>query len=119
MPKTVLIVDDNAPSLKLLASIVAGAGYATALAQNGEAALALAADHSFDCALIDQYMDPMDGFTLIRRLRLEGYNFPITMITANESNDLLLQARKHGLISIMVKPVDPERLLKLVEKMTR
>lgn len=119
MSKTVLIVDDNEPIRKLLKGIAESAGYITFLAENGEAALKLAKENKIDCALIDQYMDPMDGFTLARQFNVIGQRFPMTMITANESNDLLLQARKHGFISIMVKPVNPDRLLKILERMTR
>lgn len=119
MTKNVLIVDDNEPTRQLLAGIVNGGGYNALLAADGDAAIKLAKENEISCALIDQYMEPMDGFVLAGNLNLEGSLFPMTMITANESNDLLVQARQHGFISIMMKPVDPDRLLKVVERMCR
>lgn len=119
MSKTVLIVDDNEPTRKLLGGIVSGAGYETLLAADGDRALELARDNDVGCALIDQYMEPMDGFTLARNLQADGAIFQMTMITANESNDLLSQAQQHGFASIMMKPVDPDRLVKMVERMCR
>ena len=119
MPKTVLIVDDNEPTRKLIASIANNAGYQPLESADGETALQIAKERSIDCALIDQYMEPMDGFTLARNIRAAGHDFGMTMITANESSDLLLQAQKHGFVSIMVKPVHPDRLIKMLEHMCR
>ncbi len=119
MSKTVLIVDDNEPTRKLLSSIAEGAGYQALLAADGAQAIQLAKENKIDCALIDQYMEPMDGFTLVREFAVEGCKFPMTMVTGNESNDLLVQAQKHGFASIMMKPVDPARLLKILVHMCR
>lgn len=119
MKKTVLIVDDNAPTLALLSGILTGAGYDIVTAQDGETAIDLADAHKIDCALIDQYMDPMDGFTLARAFKVDGHEFPMAMITANESGDLLMQAQTNGFMTIVMKPVQSERLIKLVERMAR
>lgn len=119
MKKTVLIVDDNEPTRKLLSGILEGAGYETVLMEDGEAAIEAADRQKIDCALIDQYMDPMDGFTLARAFKVDGHEFPMAMITGNESADLLMQAQENGLMTIMMKPVQPERLIKLVERMCR
>ena len=119
MSKTVLIVDDNEPTRKLLSGIVEGAGYHAVTAVDGPMALHLVKEHDIHCALIDQYMEPMDGFALARELQENVRKFPMTMITANESNDLLVQSQKHGFTTIMMKPVDPQRLLKIVERMCR
>jgi CheY-like chemotaxis protein len=119
MAKTVLIVDDNEPTRKLLGGILQGAGYETLFAADGATAMKAAQEQDVSCALIDQYMEPMDGFTLARNFRADEHKFPMTMITANESNDLLMQAREHGFVSIMMKPVDPGRLIQIVERMCR
>lgn len=119
MKKTVLIVDDNAPTLQLLSGILTGAGYETIICENGEEALEAADKNQIHCALIDQYMDPMDGFTLARGLKVDGHNFPLAMITANDGGDLLLESQRNGFMTIIIKPIEPERLLKIVARMTR
>lgn len=119
MSKTVLIVDDNEPTRKLLGGILEGAGYSILQAADGDAALKIAKENPVHCGLIDQYMEPMDGFALARNFAADEHKFPMTMITANESNDLLMQAREIGFVSIIMKPVDPKRLLMLVERMCR
>lgn len=119
MKKTVLIVDDNAPTLQLLSGILTGAGYNTLTTDDGEVALDVANNNQIHCALIDQYMNPMDGFTLARGLQVDGHEFPMAMITANENADLLLEAKRNGFMTILMKPVEPERLIKTVERMCR
>ncbi len=119
MKKTVLIVDDNAPTLQLLSGILTGAGYETLISENGEDALDMANNNQIHCALIDQYMDPMDGFTLARGLKVDGHDFPLAMITANDGGDLLLESQRNGFMTIVIKPVQPERLIKIVERMCR
>lgn len=119
MIKTVLIVDDNKPTLDLLSGILKSAGYETLLITSGEDALEVANNNEITCALIDQYMDPMDGFTLARGLKVDGHEFPMAMITANDAGDLLLEAQRNGFMTIIMKPIEPERLLKIVARLSR
>jgi len=119
MPKTILIVDDNAPTRALFQGILEKAGYQTLVAENGEIGLALAQENQIDCALIDQYMEPIGGFSFARHCKLYDLQFPMIMITGNENNDLLIEARKEGFLSVMMKPVDPEHLLKLLARFCR
>lgn len=119
MSKTVLIVDDNAEIRKLFREIVEGAGYQVLAAENGEIGLAMAQKNKIDCALIDQYMEPVSGFSFARHCKLYDLRFPMIMITGNDNNDLLIQARKEGFASVMMKPVDPDYLLKFLERFCR
>lgn len=119
MKKTVMIVDDNMPTRRLMAGILEKEGFETRLLPDGQSALKMARDAKIDCALIDQYMIPMDGLTLSRSLTVAGFKFPKALITANETNDLLIQAQKNGFVTVMLKPIDPERLVELVRRMCR
>jgi two-component system response regulator ResD len=119
MKKTILIVDDNEPTVALLTGILKGAGYETLMALDGETAIDLANENQIHCSLIDQYMDPMDGFTLARAFQVDGHTFPMAMVTANESVDLLTQAQANGFRTIIMKPVQPERLIKLIGRLAR
>ncbi len=117
--KKILIVDDNEPTCKLLAATLNDAGYETHIALSGEIALDLLKDHKYKCVLIDQYMEPMDGFTLARYMTLNEIRVPMIMITGNDSTDLLSRAREVGFASAMLKPVNHQHLLKMVERFIR
>jgi DNA-binding NtrC family response regulator len=119
MSKIVLIVDDNEPTLQMLAALIEGAGYTAITASNGEDALKIATENKISCALIDQYMEPMDGFTLARYFQLHEIKIPMIMITGNDNTDLLSQARKLGFMATMMKPIDPDHLIKLLQRFIR
>ena len=119
MSKTVLIVDDNEPTLKLLSGVIENAGYDVVTAVDGDTALQIAKDQKINCVLIDQYMEPVDGFTLARYFVLHDIKIPMIMITGNDNSDLLSQARQVGFIATMMKPIDTGHLLKLLERFTR
>ena len=116
MSKTILIVDDNEPTLQMLAAIIEGAGYTAITASNGEDALKIAQESKISCALIDQYMEPMDGFTLARYFQLHEIKVPMIMVTGNENTDLLSQTHKLGFVTTMMKPVNPDLLLKILQR---
>ena len=117
MSKTILIVDDNEPTRKLLAAIVEEQeGYQALTAEDGYHALDLAKNNHIDCALIDQYMEPINGFNLALSFQADNFKFPMIMITANDGSDLLSMARRHGFTTTLMKPVKPEHLLKLLER---
>ena len=117
--KTILVVDDNEPTRALLRGILENAGYNVIEASNGEIAVSIARDEKPDIALIDQYMEPIDGYKLAGLLKFENIEIPMVLITAHETSDLLLQAQKHGFTNVIKKPIDPERLLWLLSRELR
>lgn len=119
MPHKILIVDDNEPTCKLLAGVLENAGYEVHIALNGDAAIKIAKKNKISCALIDQYMEPTNGFMLARHFVLYDLKMPMIMITGNDSSDLLSRAREVGFGATMLKPVDHNHLLKLVERYCR
>lgn len=119
MARKILIVDDNAPTCKLLAATLEAAGYETLIALEGDEALKLARENKILCALIDQYMEPMNGFTLARYFALSDIKIPMIMITGNDSSDLLSRAREVGFVSTMLKPINHDHLLKMIKRFER
>ena len=63
MPQSrlVLIVDDDARTLKLAREVLLAAGFRTLVARNGSEAVALAAEHLPDVILMDLRLPDMDG----------------------------------------------------------
>ena len=77
-------------------------------------------EQTFDACLIDLKMPAMDGLTLIKWIREEGYRMPIIMISAHGEISDAVNALKVGAQDYIVKPFDPEeltiRLRKLVDE---
>jgi DNA-binding NtrC family response regulator len=78
----VLIVDDESSHREYLAEVVKGWGFDIQTAGDGEEALALMNNSSFDILLSDLMMPKMDGFELLRRLRAQGTLPPAILMTA-------------------------------------
>lgn len=118
MPR-VLIVDDNDANLYLLKSLLAGHGYTVDQAIHGAAAMAIARAHPPDLIVSDLLMPVVDGYTLLRQWRgdekLRLIPFIVYTATYTEPRDEQL-AIAMGADAFIIKPAEPEEILKLVER---
>ena len=87
-------------------------------ATEGEEALELmkATDNSVSLAIVDVMMQPIDGFKFINELRSRDIDTPIILVTGDKTSDLLERAAKLGVGSVLIKPVEKDRLLKTVDR---
>ncbi len=109
----ILAVDDS-PSMRDMVRIaLTSAGFEVTQAMDGEEALALARQHSFDLILSDVNMPKMDGIALIRALRAEApyRHTPILMLTTDGSVDRKREGKEAGATGWIVKPFDPAQLI--------
>jgi two-component system, chemotaxis family, chemotaxis protein CheY len=118
MIKSILVVDDTRSMRKMVAAVLAGAGYEVAEAADGEEALGLAQTRQFDLVVTDHNMPKMDGVTLVRALRqLADYDAVALIVLSTEVDPVLKQkGREAGATGWMAKPFDPQRMLDIVAK---
>ncbi len=109
-----LIVDDNRELAENLGEIVGDLGDEVALAENGEAALALVSQRRFDAIVTDMRMPLMDGAQLIHNVRRVDPGLAAIVVTAYERDLKMESARREGLLASLPKPVPIERLLELL-----
>ncbi len=81
----ILVVDDEANILELLAVSLRFQGFEVHTAANGPAALDLAREVRPDAVILDVMMPGMDGFGVLRRLRADGIDAPALFLTARDS----------------------------------
>ncbi|MGH1556999.1 DUF4153 domain-containing protein [Caulobacter segnis] len=106
MPQRILIVDDDPHIRQLLVFALEKAGFATIEAEDGEAALARAADAAPDLVVLDINMPRMNGLEVCRRLRGES-DVPILFLSSrDEEIDRVLgiEARRRRLCGQAVQP---------------
>ena len=110
---TVLVVDDQQANLKLVGTLLDGAGYDVLPALSGEQALARAAAQQPDLILLDMLMPQMDGFEVCERLKKDPTlaRIPVIFVTAAQDRELLVRAFHSGAVDYIVKPFVPEELL--------
>jgi signal transduction histidine kinase/ActR/RegA family two-component response regulator len=109
----VLVVDDNEDAAEMLSSVLDHMGYATRVAHDGPAALAIArAGEPIHFGLLDIGLPVMDGYELARRLReLPGWeNVWLAAITGYGQEHDLLRSREAGFQVHLIKPLDLPRL---------
>jgi DNA-binding response OmpR family regulator len=75
-----LIVEDDVRLCGLVKDYLEGMGYAVSLAHTGPAGLEAALKHSFHAIILDVMLPGMDGFEILRRLRVHS-DVPVLMLT--------------------------------------
>jgi len=112
--RLVLIVDDNADNLQVLAGHLTEAGYEVLAANNGPRALALVVNRKPDLILLDILMPGMDGFAVCRALKgdPETADIPVIFITAarTDTNDVV-EGFQLGAVDYVTKPFKSLELL--------
>lgn len=106
-----MVVEDNANARKLMQVVLQENGYEPILAKDGLEALEILDRQHVDLILLDIMMPNMDGYQLTKILRESGYNIPILIITAKESQADKKQGFIAGADDYMVKPVDEEEMI--------
>jgi two-component system chemotaxis response regulator CheY len=115
---SILAVDDSASMRQMVSFTLKGAGYDVVEAVDGVDALNKAKSRKFDCIVTDVNMPNKDGIMLIKDLRaLPDYKFiPMLMLTTESGMDKKQQGKEAGATGWIVKPFNPEQLLKTIKK---
>ncbi len=114
----ILTVDDSASMRQMVSFTLKSAGFDVTDASDGDEALAIAKNQTFDVVITDVNMPNMDGITLCKELRsLASFKFtPILMLTTESSADKKQAGRAAGATGWIVKPFNPDQLLATVNK---
>ena len=115
----VLIVDDDAAVLKLLAKVVKGGGLDCDTAESGEEALKLLSANSYAILLLDINLGGMDGFEVIEKLRSQGNSIPIFIISGRREDTDTLYGLGIGADDYITKPFNPVVLGAKIKAMIR
>lgn len=109
--KTVLIVEDEKNIVDILRFNLQREGYQTLEAYDGEDGLNKAKTEDPDIILLDVMLPKMNGFDVCRKLREEGYNVPIIILTAREEETDKVFGLEIGADDYMTKPFSMRELV--------
>src|SRR5688572_13369339 len=115
--RRILIVDDNVDSAQSLAMLLGMSGYETHTAHDGVAALRCAEQLLPDAVLLDIGLPGQNGYEVCRGIREQPWGKRMVLIALTgwgQDNDRR-QAEQAGFDSHIVKPVDFEGLLRMLE----
>lgn len=112
----VLLVEDDVAVRAALADALRGSGYTLDEADNGVAALAAIGRRKPDVIVSDVRMPDMDGLSLLSALRERSVSVPVVLMTAFDDMDTVVDAMKRGASEFLVKPIDLDELLRLLQR---
>jgi len=117
--KTVLVTDDDPLTREIAAKVIESRGYKVLTAENGEEAIGLfASGTQIDLHVLDVVMEPIDGIETIGKLQDLGFgDVPVVLLTAQRSDNDLLEGYRAGAGYYLTKPFAPAALLNIVEYM--
>jgi DNA-binding response OmpR family regulator len=115
----ILIVEDDPDMSRFIARGLREQSYAVDVAATGEAALEAAATSSYDAIVLDAMIPPPDGFEVCRRLRAEGIDATILMLTARDSLADRVEGLDSGADDYLVKPFEFAELLARLRALLR
>lgn len=115
MKGTILVVDDDRQMARTLSAVLRVSGWNTITAHSGEEAVAAAADSTLTAVLMDVKMPGMNGVEAFRQMRRRSPRLPVVLMTAYSAHELLSQAERDGVLSILPKPVPWPALNELLD----
>ncbi|HWX95795.1 MAG TPA: response regulator transcription factor [Solirubrobacteraceae bacterium] len=114
-----LVVDDEPAVRQALARALALERYEITLAADGEQALDLLAQGSYEAVLLDIVMPGIDGLELCRRMRNAGDRTPVLMLTARDAIDDRVAGLDAGADDYLAKPFALRELMARVRALLR
>ncbi|MCU0475853.1 MAG: response regulator transcription factor [Anaerolineae bacterium] len=110
MSDTILVVDDEEPTVRLLEALLTKKGFEVVKATTGEDALRKAYRHQPDAVVLDVEIPGMDGWEICRRLR-EMSDVPIIFLSANAETNEVVRGLESGADDFIGKPFESEELV--------
>jgi two-component system response regulator MprA len=116
---TILIADDDQKLLKMLRRTLVYEGFDVVTAADGREALTQLDAHKPDVIVLDWLMPGIDGIQVTERLRAEGDDTMILMLTARDAIEDRVEGLGSGADDYLVKPFAPAELLARIHALLR
>lgn len=107
----VLLAEDNVVNQQLIQRIIRKTGAHVTIADDGEKALSLGKQLTFDLILMDVNMPHMDGICATKELRKAGYSKPIYALTAEHDQEQIDACLDAGCNGHLRKPIEMDKFL--------
>lgn len=115
----ILLVEDETALADAVAHILRKAGHTTDWVADGQTALDYIRMGTYDLILLDIMLPRLDGLSVLRQMRSEGFQTAVLMLTARATVPDKVAGLNTGADDYLTKPFDPDELLARVSAMTR
>jgi type II secretory ATPase GspE/PulE/Tfp pilus assembly ATPase PilB-like protein/DNA-binding response OmpR family regulator len=113
---SILIVDDDEDTRKLIARLLENRGYTVSISQDGIDALLYLGKKHFDLILSDINMPNLDGFKLLEMMNQKGIKAPVIFLTSRSGAEDEKRGLELGAMDYISKPIQKEILLLRVKR---
>jgi DNA-binding NtrC family response regulator len=114
--RRILIVDDDQAILKSLGDYLSMKGYAVETAKTGKEAIERSKSQFFNLAVLDIKLPDIEGTELLNRMHETEPRMIKIMLTGFPSMTNAVESLNKRADAYLIKPVEPGKLLKLVEQ---
>jgi len=115
----ILLAEDEKPLSRVILKIFEKNNYSADAVYDGEEALEYLAAGNYDVLVLDVMMPKMDGITALRKLRADGNQIPVLMLTAKAEIDDKVLGLDSGANYYLTKPFNTKELLAAIRAITR
>lgn len=114
--RQILWVDDEIDLLRPHIKLLQARGYSVETVTNGEDAIAMVRQRSFDLVFLDESMVGMGGLETLSEIKEIDASVPVVMVTKNEAESVMDEAIGRRISDYLTKPVNPTQILLACKK---
>lgn len=115
--KRVLVVDDTKNIRNLLKTCLEIEGYDVTAAIDGKQALDFVFQQSFELIFLDIKLPEVSGTEVLRRIRAEGINIPVVIMTAFATVKNAVDCTRLGAVAYLQKPFTADKVRALLDEL--
>lgn len=116
--KSILLVDDNVSSGKIFTKMLKDTNIELSIVTSGKECLdKIRNKDKYDLILLDEDMEPLDGITVMRKLKeIRTFNIKTILLTKNNDYEYNDDYLEYGFDGYLLKPIDKDKLFELIDK---
>ena len=116
--KSILLVDDNVSSGKIFTKMLKDTNIELSIVTSGKECLdKIRNKDKYDLILLDEDMEPLDGITVMRKLKeIRTFNTKTILLTKNNDYEYNDDYLEYGFDGYLLKPIDKDKIFELIDK---
>lgn len=115
----ILLIEDDIKISEFIKIGLKQAGYVADHAENGEDGLYMATTETYDAAVIDIMLPKLDGLSVVEKIRENGNQMPIIILSAKKTVDDRIRGLEKGSDDYLTKPFSFSELLARLQALVR